>query len=314
MNPSNHIVLLGSAGTGSAFASAKALRKYFDVKIISVDTNSSNLVTTSLLSDIFLKIPSFETENFEDIITKILVEQKIDTYIPFIDNEIYKVAVLFEKKLISNNIFLQLKDPSVAFLCMDKYQSYNWLKTNGYPTPDTFLIKNSNEFRVGYILKPRLGYGSKIQTIRTDCNFHIENFDDVIMQRQCYFPEITIDVHYSKKFDFFAYVCRERIETKSGVCTKARIFKEPVLGEIALSLAKKLDLSSFCFQMMTLNNEYVITDINPRLGAGTAMSGAVGLEFYAAMFATLWGENPEKYFQKFSEEKYVTRQYSEFIM
>ena len=314
MNQKGHTVLLGSAGVGAAYASAKALRKNYNVKIVSVDTNPSNYVTTSLFSDKFLQIVPIESNNFEDVISNIIIEQNVDTYVPFIDDEVYKAALLYEHDRLNLNFNIQVKDSSVALLCMDKYRTYNWLRSNGYPTPDTLLIEQSIQLRDGFILKPRTGFGSKIIEIRKNNNLYLENYANMIMQEQCLLPEITIDVHYSKNFDFFVYACRERLETKSGVCTKARIFKEPSLGNLALNLAKNLNLSSFCFQVMTLNGEYVITDINPRLGAGTAMSDAVGLDFHSAMFANLWGENPEKYFKYFKDDKYVTRQYSEFIM
>jgi len=168
--------------------------------------------------------------------------------------------------------------------------------------------------REGHILKPKNGFGSVIHLITKNSYLNFENFDIFIMQEYCDIPEITIDVHYSEEFNFFAYACRERIETKSGVCTKARIFNDPVLGEMALNLAKNLNLSSFCFQVMNLKNEFVITDINPRLGAGTAMSLAVGMDFFGAMFSTLWGSDPKPFFTNITEDKYVTRQYSEFVM
>lgn len=314
MNQKNHVVLLGSAGVGTAYASAKALRKYFNVKIISVDTNPSHLVTANLFSDSYIQIPVISCDNFNDIILDIINKYEVDTYIPFIDNEVYKAALLYESGKIKHDLSIQLKDSSVAFTCMDKYTTFNWLRTNGFPTPDTYVIENKQQLKEGYILKPRKGFGSQIQKISKEHEPYIVNFKNLIMQKQCSLPEITVDVHYSKQFKFFEYACRERIETKSGVCTKAKIFKEPSLGEMALSLAKKMKLSSFCFQVMKTENEYAITDINPRLGAGTAMSNAVGLDFHSAMYANLWGLNPEKYFNKLVKEKYVTRQYCEFVM
>jgi len=314
MIDNDHIVLLGSAGVGAAYASAKALRKYYKVKIVTVDTNPSYLVTANLLSDYFEQIPTIACKDFGEAVIRIIDKYNIDTYIPYIDQEVYRAAVLYENGKINSKVCLQVKNSSFAEICWDKYSTYIWLKTNGYPTPETFDIKDKSQLREGYILKPRNGFGSVIHKIGKDSDMKIGNFDELVMQEYCNNPEITIDVHYSKKFDFFAFACRERIETKSGVCTKARIFNEPYLGEIALSLAKKLDLSSFCFQVMNINNEYMITDINPRLGAGTAMSVVIGLDFFASMFATLWDQNPEKYFTRINEEKYVTRQYCEFIM
>lgn len=309
-----HTVLLGSAGVGTAYASAKALRKYFNVKIIACDTNPAYLVTANLFADYYEKIAPVASKSFDDEIVHILNKYNIDTYIPFIDQEVYSAALLYEKGKIGKDVSLQLKQSSFVEICMDKYKAYQWLSANNLPTPNTSIVKDKNDLKIGFILKPRKGFGSVIQKITSIDETKAANYEDFIMQESCIAPEITIDVHYSQQFDFFSFACRERIETKSGVCTKARIFFDESLGEIALMLAKKLDLSSFCFQVMTLNNEFVITDINPRLGAGTAMSSAVGLDFFGAMFANLWDQNPEKYFTKSKEEKYVTRQYCEFVM
>jgi hypothetical protein len=308
-----HIVLLGSAGVGTAYATAKALRKNFNVKIVSADINPSYLVTTNLLSDFFELVQESVCEDFGNEMIEIIEKYQVDTYIPFVDKEVQKVAELYQSGKISSNISLQVKDPKIAEICNDKYLTYKWLSANNFPTPKTDLIENLSQLKNGFIVKPRSGFGSTIQKITDPSLIRIENPDKYLVQEQCHLPEVTIDVNYSKKYDSLRYVCRERIETKSGVCTKARLFQDPYLGEIALNLSKRLDLSSFCFQVMKLNNEFVITDINPRLGAGTAMSAAIGQDFFSAMFSNLWGENPEKYFAKFSEEKYVTRQYCEFI-
>lgn len=313
MNKKDHIVLLGSAGVGTAYASAKALRKNFNVEIVAADINPSHLVTTNLLSDFYEQVHEAACDDFENGIIRIIEKYNIDTYIPFVDKEIHKVAGLYYSGKLKNNISLQVKNPDIAQTCNDKYLAYNWLKENNIPTPATYLIQNHNDLKSGLILKPRTGFGSTIQKVVNPDEIFINNLDKYILQEQCQLPEVTIDVHYSSKYDFFRYMCRERIETKSGVCTKARLFQDQYLGELALTLAKKLKLSSFCFQVMQVNKEYVVTDINPRLGAATAMSVAVGQDHFSAMFANLWGENPEKYFIDFFEEKYVTRQYCEFI-
>ncbi len=313
MNKKDHIVLLGSAGVGTAYASAKALRKNFNVEIISADINPPHLVTTNLFSNFYEKVHEAACDDFENEIIEIVDKYNIDTYIPFVDKEVFKVAELYRLGKFRKNIFLQVKNPEIAQTCNDKYMTYNWLTANNIPTPQTYLIENHNDLKMGLIVKPRTGFGSTIQKVVNPDEIFIPNLDKYILQEQCYLPEITIDVHYSSKYDFFKYVCRERIETKSGVCTKARLFQNQYLEELALTLAKKLELSSFCFQVMHVSNEYVVTDVNPRLGAGTAMSVAIGQDFFSAMFANLWGENPEKYFADFSGEKYVTRQYCEFV-
>jgi len=44
------------------------------------------------------------------------------------------------------------------------------------------------------------------------------------------------------------------------------------------------------------------------------MSFVAGMDFFSAMFAILWDEDPSPYFRPLTKEIYVTRQYSDFIM
>ncbi|MGB4291912.1 MAG: ATP-grasp domain-containing protein [Bacteroidales bacterium] len=318
MRKRKHIVLIGSAGTATSFAAIKALRKNFNAIIVSIDINPQHLVTASLLSDYFVKVPPIADEKFNVIIGEIINNYSVDTYIPIIDLEIFKCAKIFQEINNSNNIFLQVKDPEIAEICLDKYLTYTWLTKKGYPTPKTILIdkktlENINNEQL--IVKPKRGYGSKsVRRIYKDEAKLYLNDENYILQEVCETPEITVDVCYSKKYESFHFACRERIEVKSGVCTKTRIFFDKTLKDLAYSLANDLNLLSFCFQVMMQNGSFVITDINARLGAGTALSVAAGLDFFSGMFSALWGENPSKYFRRDFNEKFVTRQYSEYVM
>ena len=73
-------------------------------------------------------------------------------------------------------------------------------------------------------------------------------------------------------------VCRERLEVKAGVCTKARVFTDPQIGDLAERLGAGLGLEgAFCFQVMRdAARGWVVTDVNARHGAGSRMSAAVG--------------------------------------
>lgn len=312
------IVLIGSSGTGNAFSSILALRRNWgnSVKIVSIDTNPRNLVTSSLLSDCFYQVPGNNNPEFKEKVTEICKEENIDTYIPFIDEEIFVAAVLYEEMRLKEDIILQVRSSAIADLCNDKYKTYLWLSEEGILTPECHESDhNISSGTEHFILKPRKGFGTKtmkMSDLKWDCSS--SNSEKYIIQEECGKPEITIDVCYDRKRKYFNYLCRERIETKSGVCTKAKLFYDEKLGNIAFKIADKLELSSFCFQVMTLNGEWAVTDINPRLGAGTGMSFAAGLDFFSAMFAILWDEDPSVFFRSLQKEIYVTRQYSDFIM
>ena len=310
-------ILLSSAGTGTAFASMLALRKNWgnSIKVITVDSNPRNLVTSSILADKFIQVPLNSDDKFKKKLIEIITEEKVDTYIPFIDHEVWIGAKINEEKIFNHKIALQVQNSELAEICDDKYKTFLFLSEYNILTPHCYLINEPIESEENLIIKPRRGFGSCI--IRLSVNreeLSTYSIESHIVQQECEKPEITVDVCYDKGRNYFNYVCRERLETKSGVCTKARLFKDDKIERTALILAQKLDLSSFCFQVMKHKQEWLVTDINARLGAGTAISVAVGLDFFSGMFAVLWGEDPSQYFIPLEKETFVTRQYSEFVM
>jgi carbamoylphosphate synthase large subunit len=307
-------VLISSAGTGNAFAAIKALRKNFKVeKIVTIDINPARLVTASLFSDEHIMVPRLVAPEFLPTIKDIVKRQDISTYVPFIDYEVFLMAELCEHSNMNCNLKLQVRDITVANTCLNKLEAYKYFVFENIPTPRTSSVKQP--FSASrYVVKPINGSGSKVRIITEAELNELDDHQNMIIQDVCDADEVTVDVSWSEKYNVFNYICRERIETKSGVCTKARLFWEDSLEVIARQLSMKLGLHSFCFQVMKLNGAWVVTDLNPRLGAGSSMSEAVGYDFYSAMFAIMWDLNPSQYFGEFRGESYVTRQYSDYLM
>lgn len=308
-------VLIGSAGTGNAFSTCMSLRRLpdFDITIITSDINPAHLVTASLLADLHFVVKPYMEHGFEKQIQDIIIENNIDTYLPFIDAEISMAAKQFENGLLPGIKSLQVKKYSVAEICENKLLSFEFLQKCGIRTPLTIPI-SANESDELFILKPVSGFGSKTRKVRSNEVQDLADKNRFVLQEICEGPEVTIDVSRSKEFNFFRAVCRERIQTKEGVCTKARLFQDDELSEIAKTIADDLELHSFCFQVMKLNGNWAVIDINPRLGAGSAMSYCAGYDFFGAMISIMWDQDPSKYIPEFSRECYVTRQYSEFLM
>lgn len=309
--------LLSSSGTGAAYATALAIRRNWgdSVRIIGCDSNPANLVTTSLFSDKFIQLPLNIDNSFKKKLHSILISEKVNTYIPFIDHEVYIGAALYEESFKDAQLKIQVKDSFTADLCDDKYKTYFFLSEANIKTPPCYLTDEPISNLEQLIIKPRRGFGSKIEKYDNTRSHRMTlNPERFILQPECERPELTVDVCYDNKSNFFNYVCRERIETKSGVCTKARLFLDPGIEKIAFEIASRLNLNAFCFQLMVYKQEYCVTDINARLGAGTAMSYSAGLDFFSAMLAILWDQDPSSFFRPLQKETFVTRQYSEFVM
>ncbi len=313
----NKKIVIGSSGAGNAFASLLALRRSWgnSVQITAIDSNPKYLVSSSLISDKFYQVSKTDTAEFKKEIIKIISKEEADTYIPFLDHEIFVAAELYESEVFNKRIKIQVKSSKIADLCNDKYKTFFWLSEQNIVTPKCYLTFEAINKNENLIIKPRKGFGSKIFKL-TENRENISKFNSetYIIQQECEKPEITVDVCYDKTRNFFSYICRERLEAKSGVCTKARLFYNEKIEAIAFTIAEKLDLSAFCFQLMDYKGEWAVTDINARLGAGTPMSVAVGLDFFSGMFAVLWDQDPSVYFRPLQKETFVTRQYCDFVM
>jgi carbamoylphosphate synthase large subunit len=312
------IVLLGSAGTGTAFAAACALRRVWSqsVGLIAMDINPRHLVTTALLADHYEQAPLSAAPEFARTLTEILRQHRVDTYQPFFPEEIALAARMRANGGIGAAVTVIAPPVEASTGCADKWRLGQWLSQSGVPIPQTapatapFLADE-------YFLKPNNGSGSR--GARKITAGELAGWPGAaaagwIVQEICVGPEVTVDAFYDPASGFHQMVCRERIEIKSGVTTKARLFADEGLQRLALAIAQALGLAgSFCFQVMSNAAGWAVTDVNPRPGAATAMCALTGNDFFAAAFARCWGEDPQPFFRPLQGDHFVTRQYAEFL-
>jgi len=313
------VVLIGSAGTGTAFAAATALRRVWSqsVCIVAIDINPWHLFTTSLLADEYEHVPFSNSETFPTVLQEIIQRYAVDTYMPLLPDEMLLAAQLRDQSLIPTEVSVLAPPTESCAACADKWTLNQLLAEHGVPVPrsssasDPFAGKD-------FFLKPKNGTGSYgARKVKADELASIvgNSAEEWVIQEICTGPEVTVDAFYDKSSNFIRAVCRERIEIKSGVSTKCRLFIDKDLCRYALSVATILDLTgSFCFQVMRNTSGWVVIDVNPRPGGGTAMCALVGNDFFAATFAQIWGEDTIRFFREFEGDHFVTRQYAEFLM
>lgn len=310
-------ILVTAAGTGTAFALLSRLRAVWGngCKVVATDINPRHLTTSALLADRFIQSPSVRDENFFAFIEDVIRNESIDTYIPILNDE-FAIAEGIKNKYVSLDVWV---NPLAPTLARDKKIASDWLASQSLPVPESFIkadIKAGDE----YFVKPANGYGS-----HSACSMRGKDilgmadgfWSEYIVQEKCNPPEVTVDSFFDTRRDFSIAVARERIETKAGVCTKARVFIDEEISEIAKKLAGALGQDGLiCFQMMRVGKNWKITDLNFRPGAGTAITVAAGYDLIAAAFACRWGEPYQAFLGTDLDEKgvYVTRQYAEFVM
>jgi carbamoylphosphate synthase large subunit len=312
-------VLLGSAGTGTAFGAIVSLRRVWchAVRIVAMDINPAHLVTATLLADAFEKVPPSSDPEFKTILLKILKAHQIDTYLPLLPQEIAIASRLKQEGTLDDSVAILAPSYDASNLCADKLKLGERLIHHGVPVPassEAFAPFTAPK----YFLKLKSGTGSHgaQQVTNAELPKRIAgNPWDWLVQEVCDGPEVTVDAFMDSATGFAHAVCRERIEVKSGVSKKCRLFADDKLLDFAIKIAGALSLDgSFCFQVMKSGKEWVVIDVNPRPGGATAMCVLTGNDFFAATFALKWGEEYRQFFKEITRDHHVTRQYSEFLM
>lgn len=311
-------ILVTAGGTATAWHVCQIVEKYFknEIELFLCDTNEPYLVPSSIIAKYVYKVPPVVDLKYVSSIAKIIDTHHIDGIIPLIPQEAYVFAEDSEfcsvHKIKSSAPILKTTN-----LLADKLNMFNTLTKIGIPTPKVY---KSNEINLNsqYILKPRLGFGSTgIKIISGDKLIREKISDNCVIQEYCHdddYDEVTVEV-YKNSVGFHIF-SRRRISTKAGVCVKM----EPVDADMFTTYVEKLIdsvkcPSAFNIQFLRHQGQWKLFDCNLRLGAGTALSTAIGFQLTRALLAELVGiEVEEKWFEVDMTARAVLRVYQEIVV
>ncbi len=302
-------LLITAAGTGTAFSYATAVAKNFpSIELVTADTNSAEYVTASLFSVKHYQVHENTSPKFIDELLAIVENERISHYIPLIDTE--AVAAHDHPALAT-----RLRANNLAFCraCIQKdlYPSSFDVGTLLFPR---ILDADEAQSAERVVAKQNGGFGgrrTKILSLRDPTS--PVDLSGYVLYEHVEGDEYTVDCFPIG--DFTHCSIRRRAEIKNGVCTKAHISRIPELEGIAARISRRYELTHpYCFQVIGDRRGFHLIDVNPRLGAGSAMSGANGMDFFSAHIASLLGEDALPHLERIHDNGIVTRQYANYLM
>ena len=310
-------LLLLSCGTNACFHIAKILKEKFskDFCIVGCDINKQWLIPTCDYLDNFYQSPFSSDDNYYSFVLDICKKEKIDYLLPSFDNDQFLFSC-------DNHDLKELSVQSLAIsrsldFYRDKECTNKFLELIGIPVPKRFT-KDTVKEETEYFVKPVNGVGSiGIQkTAGDEIRKSTDRYDGYVIQELCFEPEYTLECFlYNNKI---YSVVRERIASKSGVCTKTRLFQDKELEKYAYKLAKNAELPHI-FNMQFMKNqkdEYVCTDLNLRTAGGMSLSYAAGWDEISAL-ANVMLDKDEKTItspvDKVIPEQYIIRHYEDSV-
>ena len=310
-------ILLLSAGTNACYHTAKTLKEKFpdDFYIIGADINEQHLISSCNYLDKFYKVPVSTDKSYYNIILSICKEEKVNYILPSFDTDQF----LFYPEN-DDLIKLGVKSLSTCYetleIYKDKDNMNSFLKENGFLIP---IIYSKNDIKgdKNYFVKPQKGAGSiGAKELSGEEILSMKNIDDYIIQEVCTNPEYTMECFLYE--GELRTAIRERVASKSGVCTKTKFSDVPEFRSVAKSFIEKLKCPYF-FNIQFMKNsvgEFVITDINLRLAGGMGLSAAAGWDEISALAKIMLGKNKAEVFETLPEKikpQCIVRAYTDIV-
>lgn len=309
-------LLLLTCGTNACYHIAKLLKNNYSekIRIVGTDINKQWMIATSPYLDAFYQSPYSSDSNYYNFILDICKQEQVDYILPSFDTDQFLFYSdnpdLKTLCIQSFGISESIKDIYQSKIKMEEYLMSIGISVPKMYSPSQLL---DEEF---YFVKPINGVGSKDAHIASGKQIKNNKVKDILIQEVCHQPEYTLEC-FNYKGKVYS-VTRQRIESKVGVCTKARVFYDEELNSIA---QKIIDNTFFphIFNIQFMKNErdeFVITDVNLRTAGGMSLSYAAGWDEVSALFAIVFGKSDEEVTKNvlpLQHERFVIRAYTDIV-
>lgn len=229
------------------------------------------------------KVPLVMDPAYTEVIESIAVKENINLIIPTIDQEL----LLWSKnktRFAEKDITVSISPPETVGICNDKWETYNFFKSNNFPFPATYLREHLT-YHMNYplFIKPRAGRGSVHSYMvnnKRELDFFVEYVHEPLVQDYLMGKEFTVDAFFSNNGELISFVPRWRLVIRSGVSDRGRTFRNDELTEWVKKIGKALAFEgAINIQGKIYKDKVTFFEINPRFSGGIQLSTAAGPNF-----------------------------------
>ena len=309
-------ILITSAGTRNKIV--QYFKREFNGIGNVIATDMSELAPAIYDADRYYIVSRIDEPTYIDKLKDISKKEKIDCLFALIDPELSLIAKNKEKFLEIGVIPL-ISNYEAVELAFDKYKMFKYLKENGFNTAKTYIDKGEfykdlefEKINFPVFVKPYKGSAS-ININKVTTKEEIETLfnvnDDLIIQEFMNGQEIGADVYVdpiSKKV--VSIFTKEKIKMRAGETDKARSFKDPKLFELITKLVEQIGYEYMIdMDIFRINDEYYISEINPRFGGGYPHAYEAGVNFPKLIINSIKGIENKKNIGNYDEDIYMMK-------
>jgi carbamoyl-phosphate synthase large subunit len=232
----------------------------------------------SQTADDFILFPKFRDPILWETTEQTITDKKINVVVPTLDETILKWAQLREYYK-GKGVHVLVSDQKTIETFLDKWQTYLFFESIGVPQPNTSL---SYDFP---LVKPINGRGGKGILISPDRE--TLDMEGMISQELLKGVEYTIDVFCTNEGVPAYIVPRKRLQVRDGKSTNGITVQLPEIEKwvkhICSSISFRGPINIQCFE--TADGEIKFTEINPRVGGGSALGFAASENWVKLMIS-----------------------------
>jgi len=251
------------------------------------------------VADEGLLVPSVAGPDYVESLLNLCRRHEIGLVVPLID---WELAILAQARTRFTKIGARLviSSPRVIEICRDKQQTFEFLKANGFGTPEVIPPEKAAGGPFPLFMKPR--YGSSAKDVhclpdRETLAFYSRGGGEAcVIQEFVRGKEHTVDVYAGLDGVPRVAVPRRRLEVRGGEVAKARTVRHPEIIRQSLRLVEALGeccgvVTLQCF--LTASGEIKFIEMNPRFGGGVPLAIRAGADFPLWLIEEHLGRRPD---------------------
>lgn len=292
-------ILILSAGTRNKIV------QYFKRELAGrgkvIATDCSNLAPAVYEADRFYLVPRISEPGYIETILDICKKEEIAGVFSLIDPELSLLAKERERFLAIGTCPI-VSPYELVETCFDKYRMYQLLMDMGIPTGRCYVDKE--EFYRG-VEKGDISYPVFVKPVKGSASININKvygrkeievlfdlYDDLMIQEYMDGTEFGADVYV----DIISGRCtsiflKKKIKMRAGETDKSVSVKEEELFRLLQNFVEKCGFAGMIdIDIFKIEDEYYISEVNPRFGGGYPHAYECGVNMPAQVIRNLKGE------------------------
>ena len=257
--------------------------------------------------DIFERAPPTRDAGYLKWLCSIISAHDVDLIIPGIEDDMYRWSESSGELAQGGKVKALLNDPRLIALCKDKWRFFEAIQGSGLScvidtTLETDFDTLASRFGLPFLLKPRLGFGSKgIVRVDSPGTFapHMAKIGPILMAQPIMGTEeeeFTTSAFCDGKGGIDAYMTLRRKLSTEGYTDRAEVVHVDDIAEVAGGLCDLFrPIGPTNFQFRRHDGALKLLEINPRVSSSTSIRTAFGYnECAMAVEYYLEGKTPKQ--------------------